>query len=352
MNLKYNKQKVNAQDKEDHDTPAAAPKSSSAESATVSARGGGGGVWQPTQKQETVETTEPAVPSPSESTKAPDPPKAAEPAATMDTDPTADAAYERALEALQAAQPAANAPLTARDRLDELYDKIMNQEPFRYDAGEDPFYSQAVEQYRRGADLAMRDTMGQAAAMTGGYGNTYAATVGNQAYQAYMEDLNDRLPEYYGTARDAHELERQRLYDEFALTSELADAEDARAREAYDRLVTRITEEGYTPSGTELSATGMTENEAQRYYNEYLKAQDETAQADDGRFRGTTRAEAVAYMQHYGVPAQVTGMLVSEEDWNAAKKAGNTSYEVMYYDSYAAYLADAVADAVEQYGEK
>ena len=303
-----------------------------------------GGAAQTAPKQDPAATVKPQAP---EAAPAPDLPEQTAPMMGADTDPEADAAYERALAALQAEQPNAAVPTATRDRLDELYEKIMNQEPFRYDADTDPLFTQAAEQHRRGADLAMRDTMGQAAAMTGGYGNSYAAAVGNQAYQAYMENLNDRLPEYYGIARDAHEAERQRLYDEFALTSELADAEDARAREAYDRLVTRITEEGYTPSGTELSATGMTEDEAARFYSEYL-----TTQREGGHFAGTTRAEAVAYMQRSGVPTQITEMLVSEEDWNAAKKAGNTSYEVMYYDSYAAYLADAVADAVEQYGEE
>jgi guanine deaminase len=47
---------------------------------------------------------------------------------------------------------------------------------------------------------AMRDTMGQAAALTGGYGNTYAQQAGEQAYAAYLSRLNDVLPELYGEA--------------------------------------------------------------------------------------------------------------------------------------------------------
>jgi hypothetical protein len=46
----------------------------------------------------------------------------------------------------------------------------------------------------------MMDTMGQAAAMTGGYGNSYAASVGNQAYQGYLQKLNEVVPDLYNMA--------------------------------------------------------------------------------------------------------------------------------------------------------
>ena len=41
---------------------------------------------------------------------------------------------------------------------------------------------------------AMQDTMGQAAALTGGYGSTYGQAVGQQQYDAYLQNLNDEVP--------------------------------------------------------------------------------------------------------------------------------------------------------------
>ena len=37
--------------------------------------------------------------------------------------------------------------------------------------------------------------MGQAAALTGGYGSTYGEQVGQQAYNAYLQNLNDIVPQ-------------------------------------------------------------------------------------------------------------------------------------------------------------
>lgn len=71
---------------------------------------------------------------------------------------------------------------------------------FNYDFNADALYQQYKDKYIQQGQLAMADTMGQAAAMTGGYGNSYAATVGNQAYQAQMQNLNDIVPELYNLA--------------------------------------------------------------------------------------------------------------------------------------------------------
>ena len=62
--------------------------------------------------------------------------------------------------------------------LTELYNRIANRKPFSYDIGTDPVYQQYREQYQRQGRLAMQDTMGQAAALTGGYGSTYGEQVG------------------------------------------------------------------------------------------------------------------------------------------------------------------------------
>ena len=55
-------------------------------------------------------------------------------------------------------------------------------------------YRQYESAYRRGGKQAMEDTMANAAALTGGYGNSYASTAGNQAYQSYLAELNQILP--------------------------------------------------------------------------------------------------------------------------------------------------------------
>ena len=68
-----------------------------------------------------------------------------------------------------------------RDQIQGLYDQIANRKDFTYDVNADAMYQQLKDQYVQGGRMAMMDTMGQAQAMTGGYGNSYAQGVGQQA---------------------------------------------------------------------------------------------------------------------------------------------------------------------------
>ena len=80
-------------------------------------------------------------------------------------------------------------------QIDALLDSVLNREGFSYDVESDPLYQQYRKQYIREGDRAMRDTMGNAAALTGGYGSSYGTTAGSQAYDYYLSQLNDRVPE-------------------------------------------------------------------------------------------------------------------------------------------------------------
>ena len=63
----------------------------------------------------------------------------------------------------------------------------------------------------------MQDTLGQASALTGGYGSSYATTAGNQAYQGYLQNLNDVIPELYQLALDKYNTEGQDLYHKLGM---------------------------------------------------------------------------------------------------------------------------------------
>lgn len=109
---------------------------------------------------------------------------------------------------------------TYGDAVKNALAKIQNREKFSYDINGDALYQQYKDQYMRQGKLAMQDTMGQAAAMTGGYGNSYAASVGNQAYQGYLAKLNDVVPELYQMARDQYNQEGQDLYNQYGLVAD------------------------------------------------------------------------------------------------------------------------------------
>ncbi|MBQ6543614.1 MAG: hypothetical protein IJL77_04425 [Clostridia bacterium] len=107
------------------------------------------------------------------------------------------------------------------DKLQAMYDQIANRPKFSYDQASDPLYQQYAEMYRRNARLAMDDTVGRAAALTGGYGNSYAETAGQAMYNQQMDNLNARALDLYNAALDTYEAENQNLYNKFNLAGQM-----------------------------------------------------------------------------------------------------------------------------------
>ena len=73
-------------------------------------------------------------------------------------------------------------------------------------------YQQYKDHYTQLGKKAMQDTMGQAAALTGGYGSSYTQNVGQQAYISYMQQLGDVVPGLYKLAYDRYQDQGDQLY--------------------------------------------------------------------------------------------------------------------------------------------
>ncbi len=191
-------------------------------------------------------------------------------------------------------------------QMQDMIGQILSRKPFDYDVNSDALYQQYREQYMRQGALAMEDTMGKAAALTGGYGNSYAQAVGQQAYQNYVGYLNDRIPELYDRAFARYQQEGQDMLDKYALMVSGDDREYGRYQDALSRYFTelgmaqdRYTDErnwqyqlgmdqyakeqaeqdrayelalsmlqsGMMPSEAVLSASGISREDAQNIYN-------------------------------------------------------------------------------------
>lgn len=72
--------------------------------------------------------------------------------------------------------------------------EIDNYGEFKYDLNSDMLYKQMVDNSVQKGQLAAQDVMANAAALSGGYGNSYAASLGNQAYQQFLTDVNNNIP--------------------------------------------------------------------------------------------------------------------------------------------------------------
>ena len=221
-------------------------------------------------------------------------------------DASSDQAYQEALAALQAASKETPTYAGTYDaQLDQIYQQIINRDKFKYDLNSDMLYQQYKDQYTNLGQMAMKDTMGQAAALTGGYGSSYGQSVGQQQYDAYLQRLNDVVPELYGMALDQYNQEGDALYQQYAMTGDMADTEygrymdslnqhwqnvdylTGRADDAYSKgynnwynsyemgteaqntAYVKLTElmamSGYNPTDSELAAAGMTRQQAEDY---------------------------------------------------------------------------------------
>ena len=167
------------------------------------------------------------------------------------------------------------------DRIKELYELIAGREGFKYSPSEDPNYHSYRQDYERQGRLAMRDAVAEAAHLSGGYGNSYAHSAGQQAYGSYLEKLNAALPELYSAAYQRYVDEGDRLnqqlsaamgmdaneYQHYADERDWQMAEDKfdyqKQSDAYDRLFELIQYAGYAPSEEELAASGMSASQAQ-----------------------------------------------------------------------------------------
>lgn len=106
-----------------------------------------------------------------------------------------------------------------RPQIDQTIDSIMNRKPFQYDVNGDALYQQYKDRYVNLGQQAMIDTMGQAAQLTGGYGNSFAQMAGQQAYQGYLQGLTDKIPELAQLAQAQYDRQGQDLYQQYGLLS-------------------------------------------------------------------------------------------------------------------------------------
>lgn len=128
--------------------------------------------------------------------------------------------YEDAMNAPAISMPGYSAPSYNPQydaQIDELLNKLLNREPFEYNEELDPLYQQYKDMYTKQGQLAMEDTMGQAAALTGGYSSTYSQAVGQQMYNAYLNKVQEMLPQFYDRAYGKYQDEGTNIKDLYGM---------------------------------------------------------------------------------------------------------------------------------------
>ena len=171
------------------------------------------------------------------------------------------------------------------DQVKDAMDRIMNREKFSYDVDTDPLFQQALSSAINSGKTAMQDTIGQASALTGGYGSTYATTAGNQAYNAFIEDAYNNLPQYYQMAMEAYQMEGDEMYRQLGMLNDADDKEYNRNITAYDATYqhrNQMYNEAYTKFRDEKNDAFAEANlemqeyaqKSSNYFNQYTIASD------------------------------------------------------------------------------
>lgn len=139
------------------------------------------------------------------------------------------------------------------DQINALMDQINNREAFSYDPNNDTLFQNYLASMQMAGANAMQDTIGQASALTGGYGSTYATSAGNQAYNNYIQGAYDNLPEYYEASLGAYNAEGDAMYNKLGMYQTADDIEYNRLASAY--------------SANAQAAAQMYDNEYNNYWN-------------------------------------------------------------------------------------
>lgn len=236
------------------------------------------------------------------------------------------------------------------DQIAGKVQEILNGKDFTYDVNKDALYQQLREQYTTMGQMAMMDTMGQAAALTGGYGNSWAQSVGQQAYQGYLQQLTQQVPELYGMALDKHNQDRQALYDQLSLMTGMDEQEYGRYMDNLNRYYTelglardevwRLEDQEYNRWWNEkqmeyqLGRDKVADEQWQKSYDESVR-QFNVSQANKGSISGSSGSGTK--VSYFDVKADLNDII-----------NGNT--EVTFHDPVKAaydYLSDNKSDMAE-----
>lgn len=163
--------------------------------------------------------------------------------------------------------------------IDSILNDILNREKFSYNLNADPIYEQYKDIYTQNGKKAMMDTVGQASALTGGYANSYAVTAGEQAYDEYLNELNDIALDLRDRAYEQYGDEGDKLFQEVTLLRSL-DGDD------YEKYLNEL--ERYYKDGEYLLERLTTMSDAE--YEQFLQTVDAWENDRDFAFKEYTDA--------------------------------------------------------------
>lgn len=127
-----------------------------------------------------------------------------------------------------------------KDQLNQKIDSITNGKPFQYDAQSDALYKMYKNKAVNAGKTAMKNTVGQAAANTGGFGNSYAQTAGQAAYNESLSGLQDKALELASNAYSRYQDDRAEQYKQLETLQNLENNDYNRYRDTVSDYQTEL----------------------------------------------------------------------------------------------------------------
>ena len=287
------------------------------------------------------------------------------------------------LDRLQQSQTALDNHLTTKPgayqskyqgQIDQVMQNITDRKPFQYDVNADALYQQYKDRYTQMGRQAMQDTMGQAAALTGGYGNTYAQNAGQQAYGQYMQGLTDKIPELYQLALDKYDRDATLEKEKYSVLKDAdatdygrwgdqlnqwntdrsylsgrADTELSQAMSISNTMYARLAElaaKGYTPTDDELRGAGMTREQWDKLHPAYVPSYAQVQQVAAPAYGGGGSGRGSG-----GSSGGTGGPKTLEEQYADMARNGATQKE-LYYFAQEAKQNGATANDIRKWSTK
>lgn len=167
--------------------------------------------------------------------------------------------------------------------IDGIISDILNRKSFDTNSVYDSdLYKNYRDQYIQQGQKAMRDTMGAATAATGGYGSTYAQAAGQQAYDNYLSQLNDKSLDIYDRVYQQYLNEGQEMYNRLNAVNNQDNIDYSRYRDSVNDYYNDLNYYAgrYDSSYNQDFGAYQTDLSAQQWAEQYAyqKAQDALAQ--------------------------------------------------------------------------
>lgn len=272
-----------------------------------------------------------------------------------------------------------------QEEMNAVAGQIASRPAFRFEVNHEALYDYYKGEHERQGREAQMDTQAKGAALTGGYGNSYAAQAGQRAYDTQMEKLNrDVVPELREMAADQYDRETKALTDRFSALQKQEKA-DRKAWEEENEEKIEAWEQSQREVATGGIYTTLRENIMDVTTPAQLNRFDRVMASAPGRALPATKnqtqqsqaskeaadklftvalgsnggaavyyARAVDQMKAAGVSSGTVSGLLKEKDWKALQdqaiknynsKTGALNLAAVAYDNYTEYLRAYVSMA-------